>query len=85
MELILIQLLEQIERRICAGSEGSIRISTAVRTVISAFAAWERDVEADRQTISADDLGVVMVDCVLGLLERCCPGQATSAISAPAR
>jgi hypothetical protein len=83
--LILIGLYEQIERRICAGPEGSIRISSAIRMVISAFAAWERDAEADRQTISAEDLGLVMVECVLGLLDSCCPGQATSLISAPAR
>jgi hypothetical protein len=41
--------------------------------VISAFAAWERDAEAGRKTISAEDLGSVMVESVLGLLERCCP------------
>ncbi|HEY5845900.1 MAG TPA: hypothetical protein VIT42_03810, partial [Microlunatus sp.] len=75
--LALIELFEQIERRICTTAEGSIRISTAIRMVISAFAAWERDAEADRQMITAEDLGVVMVECVLGLLERCCPDQAT--------
>src|SRR6478735_771485 len=80
-QLVLLDLLEQIEQRICDGSEGSIRTSTAVRMVISAFAAWERDAEADRQTISADDLGVVMVECVLGLLERCCPDQAATEVS----
>ena len=77
----LIDLFEQIERRICATTEGSIRISSAIRMVISAFAAWERDAEAGRQTISADDLGVVMVECVLGLLERCCPDQPSAAVS----
>lgn len=73
--LVLIGLFEQIEQRICAGPEGSIRISAAIRMVISAFAAWERDAEADRTTISAEDLGIVMVECVLGLLEHCCPDQ----------
>ena len=79
--LVLIGLFEQIEQRICAGPEGSIRISAAIRMVISAFAAWERDAEADRTTISAEDLGIVMVECVLGLLERCCPDQTTMEFS----
>ena len=70
---MLIELFEQIEQRICASPEGSIRISSAIRMVISAFAAWERDAEAGRQTISADDLGVVMVECVLGLLDAAAP------------
>lgn len=83
--LILIGLFEQIEQRICAGHEGSIRIASAIRMVISAFAAWERDAEADRQTISAADLGVVMVECVLGLLDRCCPNLSSGAVSAPGR
>jgi AcrR family transcriptional regulator len=70
--LVLVSLFEQIQQRICAGQEGPIRISTAIRMVIGAFAAWERDAEAGRQTISADGLADVMVECVLGLLERCC-------------
>ncbi|HEY5783632.1 MAG TPA: hypothetical protein VIT41_02085 [Microlunatus sp.] len=81
----LVELFEQIGRRICATAEGSIRISAAIRMMISAFAAWERDAEADRQTISAGDLGVVMVESVLGLLERWCPDPPTTPVSRPAR
>lgn len=77
----LIDVFEQMERRICATAEGSIRISSAIRMVVSAFAAWERDAEAGRQTISAEDLGIVMVESVLGLLERCCSDQPTTAVS----
>ncbi len=80
--LALVSVFEQIQQRICEGEEGPIRISTAIRMVIGAFAAWERDAEAGRATISADALADVMVDCVLGLLERCCPG-ADGEVSAP--
>lgn len=72
--LVLVGLFEQIERRMCAEPEGPIRISSAIRMVIGAFAAWEREAEAGRQTIGADQLGDVMVECVVGLLERCCTG-----------
>lgn len=84
--LVLVGLFEQLEQRICAGAEGPIRISTAIRMVIGAFAAWEREAEAGRQTISADELGDVMVECALGLLERCCrdsDAPASGGISAP--
>jgi AcrR family transcriptional regulator len=80
--VVLVDLFEQIERRICSTSEGSIRISTAIRMVISAFAAWERDAEAERPAISAEDLGGVMVDSVLGLLDSCCPPK-TGPLTAP--
>ena len=79
--LVLVGLFEQIEQRICSGPEGAIRISAAIRMVISAFAAWERDAEAERTTISAEDLGSVMVESVLGLLEHCCPDQPPLTIS----
>jgi hypothetical protein len=65
---LLVRLVEELERRAGAGPESAILVSTAVRMMINTFAAWERDAESGRRTISAGDPGSIMVDSTLGLL-----------------
>ncbi len=68
--LTLLDVLEGLQKLTCDGVEpdAGLRVTQAVRTVVSTFAAWERERDAGTATMSAHDLGAKLVPGVLGLL-----------------
>ena len=68
--LTLLDVLEGLQKLTCDGVEpdAGLRVTQAVRTVVSTFAAWERERDAGTVTMSARDLGAQLVPGLLGLL-----------------
>lgn len=69
--LTLLDVLEQMQKLTCQGVEpaSGLRVTQAVRTVITTFAAWERERDRGTTTLTATELGAHLVPGVLGLLE----------------
>ena len=68
--LTLLEVLERLQKLTCDGVEpdAGLRVTQAVRVVVTTFAAWERERDAGTATTSASDLGARLVPGVLGLL-----------------
>lgn len=68
--LTLLDVLEGLQKLTCDGVEpdAGLRVTQAVRTVVTTFAAWERERDAGTVTLSARDLSAQLVPGVLGLL-----------------
>ena len=68
--LTLLEVFERLQKLTCDGVEpdASLRVTQAIRTVVTTFAAWERERDAGTTTMSAQELGAHLVPGVLGLL-----------------
>lgn len=68
--LTLLDVFEQLQKLTCDGVEpdASLRVTVAVRAVVTTFAAWERERDAGTAKTSAESLGSHLVPGVLGLL-----------------
>lgn len=55
----LLNVFEEMQLLTCHGAHPAspLRVSALIRTVISTFAAWERDTESGRATITAEAVG----------------------------
>lgn len=64
-------LLEQMQRLIGTTSQpdAALRVSIMVRAVFSTFAAWERDAQQDRATLTASELGESLRTTSLSILQ----------------
>jgi AcrR family transcriptional regulator len=72
--LTLLDVFERMQKLTCDGVEpaAALRVTQAVRMVITTFAAWERERDGGTTTMTAGELGAHLVPGVVGLLEAGC-------------
>jgi AcrR family transcriptional regulator len=68
--LTLLDVFERMQKLTCDGVEpdAGLRVSQAVRAVVTTFAAWERERDAGTEPMSASALGARVVPGIVGLL-----------------
>lgn len=69
--LTLLDVFEQMQKLACDGVEpaAGLRVSQAVRTVITTFAAWERERDRGTTDLTASELGRFLVPGIVGMLQ----------------
>ena len=67
----LLDVFEQMQKLVCDGVEpmAGLRVTQAVRTVVTTFAAWERERDRGTTDMTARELGEYIIPGVVGMLQ----------------